>query len=93
MTTPPAYLANYCLDLSGFLYLSQSQKLQYQQAWNVFNKVQLYNIHISTLRNDGDTTLTYYQFPTNQEMTYFIKGQSLHTFSYPSTNWLKVPDN
>ena len=79
MATPP-YLANYCLDLSGFLYLSQSQKLQYQQAWNAFNKVQLYNINISTLRNDGNTTLTYYQFLTNQERTYFIKGQSLHTF-------------
>jgi hypothetical protein len=91
--TEPSYLSNYFLDLSGFKFLSQSQKLEYQQSWRIFNAVQLSNIKTSTLRAEGNQFLTYYQFKTNEENTFFTRGQSLHTFSYPITNWASVPEN
>jgi hypothetical protein len=93
MSLTPPYPDYYCLDLSGFKFLSQSQKLQYKEAWTVFNKVQLFNINVSTVRNNGDLWATYYQFQTNEEKAFFDKGQSLHTYSYPSLSWTSVPEN
>ena len=38
-------------DLSGFLAVPSSLKIEYQQAWNTYNSVQLFNSNISTLRH------------------------------------------
>lgn len=80
------------LDLSGFLFLTSSQLLKYKQAWNTFNTIQTINSNVSTLRSSG-SSLTYYQFSNNTEMTNFKQGQFLHTQSYPSMNWNTVEEN
>lgn len=82
----------YC-DLSGFKFLTFAQKTEYQDAWNIFNRVQTYNSNVSTLRAGGDTSLSYYQFISNQEKTKCIKGQYLHVQSYPNANWQFVSEN
>ena len=84
---------SYCLDLSGFVFLSSAQLLQYKQAWYTFNRVQLYNSNVSTLRYGGNLTQNYYQYVTNDEKKMFSLGQTLHTQSYPTYNWTNVQQN
>ena len=84
---------SYCSDLSGFTFLYQSQLLKYKSSWDIFNRVQLYNVNISTLRAAGQTNLSYYQFLTNQEKDAFTRGRFLHYQSYPNGNWTLVPEN
>jgi hypothetical protein len=82
-----------CFDLSGFFCVPQSVKLEYQMNWNVFERIQGFNINISTLRNAGDKTLSYYQFVNGEEKAAFVNGQSLHVRRYPNSNWASVsPD-
>jgi hypothetical protein len=82
-----------CFDLSGFVGLNDSQKLQYQLAWSTFDRVQNSNSNVSTLRKAGNTTLPYYTFTSYNEKTTFNVGQSLHTQRYPSSNWNSVSQN
>lgn len=42
----------YC-DLSGFKFLTFSQKQEYQRAWRIFDTVQSFNSNVSTLRFTG----------------------------------------
>lgn len=83
----------FCLDLSGFKFLSQTQKLQYQQNWALFDKIQIYNSNISTLRNAGASNLSYYQFVSTEEQTRFTQGRFLHIQSYPGSNFPVVQQN
>lgn len=82
-----------CLDISGFKFLYQSQKLEYYQAFVLFNKVQNYNSNVSTLRAGGQSNLSYYQFLTNKEQTMFTQGRLLHIQSYPGSNFPLVPQD
>lgn len=82
----------YC-DLSGFKFLTFTQKTNYYEAWATFNRVQDYNSNVSTLRAAGDLGLTYYQFLTGTEKTLFLQGRSLHVQSYPNSNWEIVQQN
>ena len=52
MATPQnsTFIPQYCLDLSGFKFLSQQQLREYKTSWNTFSQVQLSNVTISTLR-------------------------------------------
>lgn len=85
---------NVCFDLSGFQWMGQIQKLQYQTAWYKFNEVQTYNSNVSTLRaSQSYPTLMYYQFITHQEKNTFTTGQYLHQQRYPNSNWNKVQEN
>lgn len=83
---------NYC-DLSGFKFLNFGQKTEYQRAWQLFNTIQSYNSNVSTLRFQGQTTLTYYQFISGEEKTKFLQGRFLHIQSYPNSNWDFVQQN
>jgi hypothetical protein len=83
----------YCIDLSGFKFLYQSQNLEYRQAFATFDKVQLFNSNVSTLRAAGNSNLSYYQFLTNKEKTTFTKGRMLHIQSFPSSNFPLVEEN
>ena len=76
----------YC-DISGFKFLTFSQKTEYQRAWQIFNNVQTFNSNVSTLRFGGDLMLTYYQFISGEEKTKFLQGRFLHIQSYPNSNW------
>jgi hypothetical protein len=82
----------YC-DLSGFKFLTFSQKTNYYQAYRFFDEVQDYNSNVSTLRAGGQSNLTYYQFLFNTDKTKFIQGRLLHIQSYPNSNWDLVQEN
>ena len=82
-----------CLDLSGFKWLFQTQKVQYQQNFALFDKIQNYNSNISTLRAAGNSNLSYYIFPSTEEKTRFTQGRMLHIQSYPGSNFPVVEQN
>jgi hypothetical protein len=86
-------MSGVCLDLSGFKWLFQSQKLEYQQSFALFGKVQNFNSNISTLRAAGDSNLSYYQFANTEEKTRFLQGRFLHIQAYPGSNFPVVEQN
>lgn len=90
MSTGPTF--NTC-DLSGFKFLTPSQKLEYNTSLAIFDYVQSYNSNVSTLRAAGNLTLSYYQFPSTQEKTKFTQGRFLKVQSYPNSNWAPVQEN
>jgi len=77
-------------DLSGFLAVPSSVKLDYQNYWNTFNRIQAYNSNISTIRSGGEKGVDYYTFSTYDERISFIQGQYLHVQRYPNSNWATV---
>ena len=82
-----------CFNLSGFLALPQSTQYLYRDYWNTFERIQNVNIRVSTMRNAGDKTQTYYQFVSGEERMYYLNGQMLHIRQYPNSNWASVsPD-
>lgn len=83
---------NYC-DLSGFKFLNFAQKTEYQRAFQLFDTIQNYNSNVSTLRFQGNSNLTYYQFISGEEKTKFLQGRFLHIQSYPNSNWPFVEQN
>lgn len=82
----------YC-DLSGFKFLSFSQKTDYTQSFRLFDTIQTYNSNISTLRSGGNLTVSYYQFLGGEEKTKFLQGRFLHIQSFPNSNWPFVEQN
>jgi hypothetical protein len=80
-------------DLSGFLAVPTSLKIMYQQNWNTYNRVQLLNANISTLRGAGDLTQDYYTYVSYEESNAFTIGQYLHYQRYPNSNWQSIPKN
>jgi hypothetical protein len=82
-----------CQDLSGFLFLSQSQLKYYRTSVQTFNRIQSYNSNISTLRSRGNLTASYYQFLTSEEKNNYTKGLFLLTQSYGSGNIQVVQQN
>jgi hypothetical protein len=80
-------------DLSGFSGLPSSLKLTYETQWNTYNRIQIANSNVSTLRAAGDKTALYYQFVSYQEKNAFTNGQMLHIKRYPDSNWAPVPED
>jgi len=82
-------------DISGVSGLSFSQRLDYTNAWNTFNRIQTYNSNVSTLINSGTSGQHYYNFSNYTEKNMFNRGQLLHLQSYPyySTLWYSVEKN
>ncbi len=80
-------------DASGYYCLSQVVYRGYQDSWNTFNRVQIYNIGVSTLRAQGAKDTFYYQFTTFQEKSQFTNGRALHIRRYPNSNWDPVSEN
>lgn len=83
----------YPLTFSGFLALSDSERRKYQSYWDTFNRIQAFNTTVSTLRNAGDRTKTYYIYASYAEREAFTNGQMLHTRQYPSSSWATVPQD
>ena len=77
-------------DLSGFLAVPSSLKIDYQNYWNIYNRVQTYNSNVSTIRSTGDKTPSYYMYLNYDEVTGFRIGQFLHFQRYPNSNWSEV---
>ncbi len=80
-------------DLSGFRAVPQSVKVDYQTYWNVYNRIQIYDSNVSTVRGEGDKKATYYQYVSYDERNSFINGQMLHIRRYPGISWAPVRDN
>ena len=77
-------------DLSGFLAVPSSLKIKYQDDWNTYNRIQIVNSNISTLRAIGDKTQIYYTYSSYDELISFQQGQYLHVQRYPNSNWSAV---
>ena len=71
-------------DISGFKFLYYSQSQAYKNAAVYYQQVQSFNSNISTLRAGGQTTLSYYQFPTQEKRAQYNTGRSLLIQSYPA---------
>jgi|LauGreDrversion4_2_1035121.scaffolds.fasta_scaffold278178_4 hypothetical protein len=80
-----------CFDASGFAGLTYNQKNEYSMAWNTFNRVQLFDSNVSTVRAAGNTTIQYYRFPTNSERYLFTEGRSLHLKTLPALSSFWAP--
>jgi len=85
-------MSSFC-DLSGFKFLTFAQKQEYSQAFQLFNQVQAFNSNVSTLRSQGNSNLTYYQFLYNEDKTKFLQGRLIHIQAFPSSNWDFVQQN
>ena len=77
-----------CFDLSGFIGLNDSQKLEYKTAWSTFDRIQNINSNVSTLRSiRQDSNEKYYVYFSYNEKNLFRIGQFLHQQRYPNSNW------
>jgi hypothetical protein len=79
-------------DASGYYCLSQVVYRGYQDAWNTFNRIQTYNINVSTMKATGTTGIYYYQFADFTEKGQFTNGRALHIRRYPNSNWDPVSE-
>lgn len=85
---------NVCFDLSGFIGLNDSTKLQYKTAWSTFDRIQTINSNVSTINNtQGNSNVPYYTFISYNEKNLFRIGQFLHQQRYPNSNWNSVNEN
>lgn len=84
----------YPFDLSGFQGLSFSIAQTYKRQWDTFNRIQSYNLGISTQKSQGAApTLSYYQYLSYAERNDFTAGQNLHVLRYPNVGWNSVPND
>lgn len=77
-----------CFDLSGFSGLSQGLFHTYLSRWNTFEQIYYYNSNVSTLKSNGISGISYYNFRNGAEQTDYRAGQLLHTQRYPNSNWV-----
>lgn len=68
-------------DVPGIKSMYYGQYTDLATAWELFRRVELYNSNVSTLRGEGDSNASYYQFVTNQEQSYYRQGGVLF-FTY-----------
>ncbi len=75
--------------------MSFQQNGTYKTAWDTFNRIQMFDSNVSTLRFQGATNLHYYNFSNYTEKALFSQGQFLHYKSIPylSTLWVTVQRN
>jgi hypothetical protein len=66
-----------CFIIGKMKGLTLTQFRYYSECTSIFNKVQAYNANVSTLRAQGQTGLSYYQFKTSEEGTKFTQGRFL----------------
>lgn len=80
-------------DLSGFQGIPSALKIQYQDNWNTYNRIQLSNFAVSTIRATGNRDTVYTPFVSYEEKNSFTVGQLLHIKRYPNSNWAPVPQD
>lgn len=69
--------------------MSYNQQYSYKTAWDSFRFAELYNSNVSTQRGQGNTNLTYYQFPTTEANALYKQGASLFYYYYGYSNAVK----
>jgi len=82
-----------CFDISGFATLSLGTLRLYETWWSTFDRIQAYDINVSTLHHAGNKTLTYYTYLTYDERLAYTNGRMLHINRYPNSNWDPVQKN
>ena len=69
---------NICLsDLGVIQSISYNRYKDLKIAWDTFRTVEIYNSNISTQRGEGNKTLMYHQFPSNNSQIEYKKGAFL----------------
>ena len=82
-----------CFTLGKMNGLSYSQYMEYKHAVATYNKVESYNSNVSTLRGSGSSSVSYYDFQTNQEQTIYSLGLMLLIQNNPGMTFTPVPKN
>ncbi len=80
--------------VTTFRYLSQATRILYQTWWGTFDRIQAYNLNVSTQRalaGPGAVDPKYYVYKSNEERIEFTNGRMLHIQAYPTLNWNPVP--
>lgn len=70
-------------NLLGLRYKSQTEILQTQLRWDIFERVENYDDIIYQQFSLGLRNNTYYIFASNQERQDYFEGQRLHYKAYP----------
>lgn len=73
--------------------LTYSQYMNYKYAVATYNKVEAFNSNVSTMRSAGETTVSYYEFPTCQEETIYSLGLMLLIQNNPGKTFTPVQKN
>ena len=64
--------------ISGITALTYSQKQDYTKSWNTFRTVELYNSNVSTLHDQGNTSVSYWKFASSEDISYYKTGALLY---------------
>ena len=80
------------LSLGKMKGLTFTQYNDYKQAIVTYNRVEIYNSNVSTMRS-GNVSLTYYEFVTYQEQTDYTLGLYLLTQNNPGLTFTPVHKN
>jgi hypothetical protein len=94
--SPPAFVT---FDLSGVYYKSRGDIMDLRNAWNMFEQIEASNIQTSTLiglgikhydSGNSSPEPIFYQFPSFDDRTQYVKGQLLHVQRYPYINFSTI---
>ena len=67
--------------------MSQGLKFNYMTAWGFFETVREYDVNVSTLNGENNTTNGYWQFATYDDQSKWNLGLSLHIQRYPKNTF------
>lgn len=82
-----------CFTLGTMKGLTFMQYSEYKTAVETYTKVESYNSNVSTLRGNGATPVTYYDFVTCLEQTKYKLGLYLLTQNNPGVIFTPVAKN
>ena len=73
--------------------LTYSQYMEYKTAINTYIRVENYNSNVSTIRGTGQSSLSYYEFSSNQEQTIYTLGLMILIQNNPGMKFIPVQKN
>lgn len=71
------YLSQCFTNVATINSMTYNQLQDYNYSWNMFRSVETYNSNISTQRSQGNKTLNYYQFTSQDDASSYRTGASL----------------
>jgi hypothetical protein len=78
------------LSLGKMKGLTFTQYNDYKQALGTYNRVEAYNSNVSTMRGNGQTSLSYYEFVSYQEQSEYTIGLYLLTQNNPGLTFTPI---
>jgi hypothetical protein len=82
-----------CFTLGTMKGLTFMQYSEYKSAVATYLKVEAYNSNVSTMRGNGDLSLTYYDFVSCLEQTKYKLGLYVLTQNNPRITFTPVQKN